>query len=266
MTRKNDKQPIVCGTDFSAVASEAVDIAAAMARRLETKLVLVHVDQLLGALVSNPVVLEAAILQRLVGECTARPFTSPHRIGLNSVLLHRGHLPAVSNGTGVVKCFIYRHSLHFHAIKRFSCACSIWFNAFITMSRIARLAFSVLSVVSINPIPSAEVSRSACAIYVPKGGVIVLSCSNEHIELRSAVQNKTRCALGGHGAQIIRLRCLSAVHLSVAKKIEMARSVRQKRAKRLLKHRLARSEGIPMGVDATNLGECLQAYYPVFSA
>ena len=64
MTRKNNKRPIVCGTDFSAVASEAVDIAAAMARRLETKLVLVHVDQLLGALVSNPVVLEAAILQR----------------------------------------------------------------------------------------------------------------------------------------------------------------------------------------------------------
>jgi nucleotide-binding universal stress UspA family protein len=64
VTRKNDKRPIVCGTDFSAVASEAVDIAAAMARRLETKLVLVHVDQLLGALVSNPVVLKAAILQR----------------------------------------------------------------------------------------------------------------------------------------------------------------------------------------------------------
>jgi nucleotide-binding universal stress UspA family protein len=64
VTRKNDKRPIVCGTDFSALASEAVYIAAAMARRLETKLVLVHVDQLLGALVSNPVVLEAAILQR----------------------------------------------------------------------------------------------------------------------------------------------------------------------------------------------------------
>ncbi|KAF5409651.1 MAG: Universal stress protein family protein [Candidatus Udaeobacter sp.] len=63
VTQKNDKRPIVCGTDFS-LASEAVDIAAAMARRLETKLVLVHVDQLLGALVSNPVVLEAAILQR----------------------------------------------------------------------------------------------------------------------------------------------------------------------------------------------------------
>ena len=64
VTRKNDKRPIVCGTDFSAVATEAVDIAAAMARQLETKLVLVHVDQLLGALVSNPLLLEAAILQR----------------------------------------------------------------------------------------------------------------------------------------------------------------------------------------------------------
>jgi hypothetical protein len=64
VTRKNDKRPIVCGTDFSAVATEAVDIAAAMARQLETKLVLVHVDQLLGALVSNPLLLEAATLQR----------------------------------------------------------------------------------------------------------------------------------------------------------------------------------------------------------
>src|SRR5262245_45501750 len=64
MKRKNDKRPIICGTDFSGVATEAVDIAAAMARRLETTLVLVHVDELLGALASNPVVLEAAILQR----------------------------------------------------------------------------------------------------------------------------------------------------------------------------------------------------------
>jgi nucleotide-binding universal stress UspA family protein len=61
--KKNDA-PIVCGTDFSVTATEAVDIAAAMARRLKTRLVLVHVDQLLGALASNPVVLEAAILQR----------------------------------------------------------------------------------------------------------------------------------------------------------------------------------------------------------
>ena len=62
--RKNHKAPIVCGTDFSTAATEAVDIAAAMARRLETSLVLIHVDELLGALTSNPVVLEAAILQR----------------------------------------------------------------------------------------------------------------------------------------------------------------------------------------------------------
>ena len=57
-------RPIVCGTDFSATATEAVDIAAAMARRLKTSLVLIHVDELLGALTSNPVVIEAAILQR----------------------------------------------------------------------------------------------------------------------------------------------------------------------------------------------------------
>jgi nucleotide-binding universal stress UspA family protein len=64
MTRKIDKRPIVCGTDFSEVATEAVDVAAAMSRRLKTKLVLVHVDQLIGVLVTNPVVLEAAMLQR----------------------------------------------------------------------------------------------------------------------------------------------------------------------------------------------------------
>ena len=62
--KKNDEPPIVCGTDFSATATEAVDIAAALARRLETSLVLIHVDELLGALTSNPVLLEAAILQR----------------------------------------------------------------------------------------------------------------------------------------------------------------------------------------------------------
>ena len=62
--KKNNEQPIVCGTDFSATATEAVDIAAAMARQLETSLVLIHVDQLLGALTSNPVLLETAILQR----------------------------------------------------------------------------------------------------------------------------------------------------------------------------------------------------------
>jgi hypothetical protein len=29
-----------------------------------------------------------------------------HTTPLNSVLLHRGHLPAPSNGTGLVKCFV----------------------------------------------------------------------------------------------------------------------------------------------------------------
>jgi nucleotide-binding universal stress UspA family protein len=62
--KKNHKAPIVCGTDFSPPATEAVDIAAALARRLETKLLLVHVDQLHRSLVSNPVLLETATLQR----------------------------------------------------------------------------------------------------------------------------------------------------------------------------------------------------------
>jgi nucleotide-binding universal stress UspA family protein len=64
MDRTKDKRPIVCGTDFSNAAMEAVGIAAAMARRLETSLVLVHVDELLGVLGSNPLMLEAAISQR----------------------------------------------------------------------------------------------------------------------------------------------------------------------------------------------------------
>ena len=62
--KKNEKVPIVCGTDFSATAAEAVDIAAALARRLETKLLLVHVDQLYSSLISDPAVLNQAILQR----------------------------------------------------------------------------------------------------------------------------------------------------------------------------------------------------------
>jgi nucleotide-binding universal stress UspA family protein len=62
--KRTTRQPIVCGTDFSATAREAVDIAAGMARRLETSLVLIHVDEMLGALTSNPVLIETAILQR----------------------------------------------------------------------------------------------------------------------------------------------------------------------------------------------------------
>jgi nucleotide-binding universal stress UspA family protein len=64
VTQKNARRPIISGTDFSATAREAVDIAAAMARQLETKLILVYVEQLVASLVSNPLLFEAAILQR----------------------------------------------------------------------------------------------------------------------------------------------------------------------------------------------------------
>ena len=62
--KKNDEAPIVCGTDFSVTATEAVDTAAAMARRLETTLVLAHADQLYRSLVSDPMLIEAAISKR----------------------------------------------------------------------------------------------------------------------------------------------------------------------------------------------------------
>jgi nucleotide-binding universal stress UspA family protein len=61
--KKNHEPPIICGTDFSSTATEAADVAAAMAKRLGTKLVLVHVDQLPSSLVSHPFVLRAAGLQ-----------------------------------------------------------------------------------------------------------------------------------------------------------------------------------------------------------
>jgi nucleotide-binding universal stress UspA family protein len=61
--KKNQKAPIVCGTDFSATATEAVNIAAALARRFETRLLLVHVDQLHRSLVSDPIIIESAALQ-----------------------------------------------------------------------------------------------------------------------------------------------------------------------------------------------------------
>ena len=59
--KKNDERPIVCGTDFSATAAEAVDIAAAMARRLRTKLVLVHVDESYGMAAVDSRLFEPAV-------------------------------------------------------------------------------------------------------------------------------------------------------------------------------------------------------------
>ena len=41
-----------------------------------------------------------------------------------------GPLPAVSHETGIVRCFRYRHSFHFHRIERVSWGGLIWFNAF----------------------------------------------------------------------------------------------------------------------------------------
>jgi nucleotide-binding universal stress UspA family protein len=64
--KKNHKAPIVCGTDFSATATEAVDIAAALARKLCAKLVLVHVDEFYGMAAVDPKLFEAAIRQRRV--------------------------------------------------------------------------------------------------------------------------------------------------------------------------------------------------------
>lgn len=59
-----DKRPIVCGTDFSATAVEAVDIAATMARRLGTTLVLVHVDEVRGLAAIDPTLVEVALSQK----------------------------------------------------------------------------------------------------------------------------------------------------------------------------------------------------------
>ena len=64
MKQKNDQRPVVCGTDFSAAAVEAADIAAGMARKLGTKLVLVHVDEFHGMGAVDPTLFEASLSQK----------------------------------------------------------------------------------------------------------------------------------------------------------------------------------------------------------
>lgn len=59
--QKKDERTIVCGTDFSATAAEAVDIAAEMARRLSTKLLLVHVGEFRGLAVADPGLFEQVV-------------------------------------------------------------------------------------------------------------------------------------------------------------------------------------------------------------
>ncbi len=57
-------QPIVCGTDFSAAAGEAADMAADLARRLGVPLILVHVDEFHGFAEVDPTLFEAALSQK----------------------------------------------------------------------------------------------------------------------------------------------------------------------------------------------------------
>lgn len=59
--QKKDKRPIVCGTDFSATATEAVDIAAEMARRLGVSLLLLHVQEFRGLAVADPGLFEQVV-------------------------------------------------------------------------------------------------------------------------------------------------------------------------------------------------------------
>jgi nucleotide-binding universal stress UspA family protein len=56
-----NQRPIITGTDFSAAATEAVDIASALARRLDTRLVLVHVDESYGIAAVDSQLFDAAV-------------------------------------------------------------------------------------------------------------------------------------------------------------------------------------------------------------
>lgn len=59
-----NERPIVCGTDFSAMTREAVDVAAGIARRLETGLVLIHVAEYSGMAAVEPGLFEEARAQK----------------------------------------------------------------------------------------------------------------------------------------------------------------------------------------------------------
>jgi nucleotide-binding universal stress UspA family protein len=61
--QKKTERPVMCGTDYSATAVEAVDIAAAMARRLNVKLLLVHVQEFHGLAVADPGLFEHVALK-----------------------------------------------------------------------------------------------------------------------------------------------------------------------------------------------------------
>ena len=64
--KQSRERPIVCGTDFSAAAAEAVEIAAAMARRLGIELILVHVEEFYGLASVDPKLFEAALSEKRI--------------------------------------------------------------------------------------------------------------------------------------------------------------------------------------------------------
>ncbi len=57
-------RPIVCGTDFSPVANEAAGVAAAMARRQGTKLILLHVEEFHGMAEVDPSLFEGTLAEK----------------------------------------------------------------------------------------------------------------------------------------------------------------------------------------------------------
>jgi nucleotide-binding universal stress UspA family protein len=63
MKEQEKEGPIVCGTDFSTTAVEAVDVASEIARRLKVRLILVHVEQFAGLAISDARLLKQVVLQ-----------------------------------------------------------------------------------------------------------------------------------------------------------------------------------------------------------
>jgi nucleotide-binding universal stress UspA family protein len=59
--QKKDERLIVCGTDFSPTAREAVDVAAEIARRLNVRLLLLHVAEFRGLAATEPALFEAIV-------------------------------------------------------------------------------------------------------------------------------------------------------------------------------------------------------------
>ena len=64
MKENSEHRPIVCGTDFSAPALEAADVAAAIARKLGTKLLLTYVDDFHGMGAVDPALFQATLSQK----------------------------------------------------------------------------------------------------------------------------------------------------------------------------------------------------------